>query len=73
MSLANNPDAQKQAAAGFLGSVALCYYWKEHRVWGFIIGGLIGYKLYVLIAPSSGDGTLLGSIGGSLGPLQGNT
>lgn len=40
-------EAQRQAfqgslAVGALGSVAGAVLWKEHRVWGFILGGMGG-------------------------------
>lgn len=50
-------DAQKQALTrsfglSAIGSVAGAVLWKEHRVWGFILGGMAGGGLgNVIFAP----------------------
>jgi hypothetical protein len=46
-------DNQKRAmAAGVIGSVLGALLWKQHRVWGFILGGMLAGNAYGLVSPS---------------------
>lgn len=42
---------QRRLAISFLGSVALCAAWKEHRVIGFFLGGMVAGAAFNVIAP----------------------
>jgi hypothetical protein len=45
---------QQRIAAGIIGGAALAYYWKAHRVWGFLIGSLLTGAALNLVAPTDG-------------------
>lgn len=45
-------DNEKRAWAGMtIGSVLGALLWKQHRVWGFILGGALGSGVVRLVAP----------------------
>lgn len=47
-------DFTRSLAASALGSVAGAVLWKDHRIWGFILGGIAGGAVGDLIfAPPS--------------------
>lgn len=44
----------RRAGLSFLGSVALCAAWKEHRVIGFLLGGMLAGAAFNVISPPAG-------------------
>jgi len=47
-------DFQRQLGLSAIGSVAGAALWKDHRIWGFILGGMAGSGLArVIFAPTS--------------------
>lgn len=49
----DDPALQRRWAMSTLGAVAGAVLWKEHRVWGFILGSMGGGAVGSLVFPST--------------------
>jgi hypothetical protein len=50
-------DFQRVLGLSSIGSVAGAVLWKDHRIWGFILGGMAGGGLAkVIFAPTAPEG-----------------